>query len=746
MGHNRSQLRAGYAEKFPALARRRQPLVQRQQRHFDRILLGHDPSGQPLFIPDEVRMMHMSTFGTTGSGKSTYVKNQILQDIRRGYGGILIDPHGGHPGSPYSDCTAQLYEDGFFDTGRIHLIDPNTRFVMPINPLAQVHGADLSVIADAMLKAFEICWGAEDTHQKPTIRTVLRSTFMALTELNLPLAHARLLYDPNDPSGLRARVISQLSNDYARDELSRIHQVALDDRSKREFNALVLGPINRIAEFTSSDAVSAMFSVVDEPGQPRRTLDLLDIMNRGEFVFVNCQHGEAFSEADAALLGAIILRYLFLLAPRRTNREPFFVTIDESHRFMVGDDLPSIFAEGRKNGISLHCLLQFEAQAGPRDELTAQAIENCTAVRTVFRVQGPEEAQRHAERVLALSLEMPVKASIRPTVVGHRKVQLASRSSARHEATTEGEAETEGESHGRTTSYTRGESSSTSSSNMTGSGDFSATGENAGTVFTPAWQMFGGNGPTASLTPTPITDSVGTSASRGSSTQSASVEGTSRGTSESWGEAETHSTSRASTRSRSRMNGTSDTRGEADAFESIYADLPASFHSKENELYFKGEIDPPTSDRCLFRRVPRQNHPHHGSGTEEEIVMIDDTRALAARLIAASPLAMSLEEALKQKRERRAALLAAPPTAVSQKVEPDFTAPAPVPPTITEAPEAWGANFWQQRETAPPKPAKAKKPKSPPGRRPIGAQLNDRHNKFGVIEGKLGDGDVDKPK
>ena len=125
--------------------------------------------------------------------------------------------------------------------------------------------------------------------------------------------------------------------------------------------------------------------------------------------------------------------------------------------------------------------------------------------------------------------------------------------------------------------------------------------------------------------------------------------------------------------------------------------------------------------------------------------MIDDTRALAARLIAASPLAMSLEDALRQKRERGAALLAALPAAASQKAEPDFTAPAPVPPTITEAPEAWGANFWQKRETVPPKAAKAKKPKSPAGRRPIG-ELSDRHNKFGVIEGGLADGDVDKPK
>jgi hypothetical protein len=581
MLHDGTQLRAGYAEKFPALARRRQPILPHQRCHFDRILLGHDRSGQPLFIPDEVRLQHQCTFGTTGSGKSVYAKNQILQDISRGYGGVLFDPHGGHPGSPYSDCTAQLYEDGFFDTGKIHLIDPNTRLVMPINPLARVHNTDVSVIADALLKAFEITWGAEDTHQKPTIRTILRATFMALIERNLPLVDARLLYDPHDRSGLRARVISQLDNEYARDELSRIHQVALDDRSKREFNSLVIGPINRIAEFVASDAVAAMFSVVDEPGGPKRTLDLLDIMNRGEYLFVNLQHGEAFSEADASLLGAIILRNIALLAPRRTNREPFFVTMDEAHRFMVGDDLPSLFAESRKYGISVHCLLQFEAQAGPRDELTAQAIENCTEVKTVFRVKSPEEAQRHAERVIPLTLERPVKASIRKTVIGHRKVQLASRSSATHEAFTQGEADTEGQSQSRTSSYTRGETTGKSSSQMTGAGDFSASGESSGAVFTPALQMFASS--------QPVAESLGNSASRGSSTQSASVESASLATSESWSESETYGTSHAATRSRSRMAGTSETRGEADTFENIYADLPVSFHSKENELYFAGE-------------------------------------------------------------------------------------------------------------------------------------------------------------
>ena len=158
MHHDRLQHRVGYAQRFPNLARRRQPPLRLVPQDFTRILLGHDANGQPLFIPNEVRLEHMCTHGTTGSGKSTYVKNQIMQDIKNGYGGVFVDPHANHPGSPYAECTTRLYEDGFFDSGKIHLIDPNTRFVMPINPLARVHGMDTSVIADAMLKAFEVTY------------------------------------------------------------------------------------------------------------------------------------------------------------------------------------------------------------------------------------------------------------------------------------------------------------------------------------------------------------------------------------------------------------------------------------------------------------------------------------------------------------------------------------------------------------------------------------------------------------
>ncbi|MGE3702251.1 MAG: DUF87 domain-containing protein [Hyphomicrobiaceae bacterium] len=582
-----------YAAKYPALARRRQSPALFQRPNFSRVLLGHDESGQPVYIGETERLEHMATIGTTGAGKSTHFKKLLLQDVRRGRGALLIDFHGGHPGSVYAEAVEEFHRNGFFSTGRVRLVDPNIRsHITPINTLARLHNTDISVIADALVTAFERAWDDENTHEKPTIRTMLKATFMALSELNMALADAKLLYDPHDASGLRARVIAKLDNEYARDELQRLHMTALDERSKRDFRAEVIGPINRINEFVSSYALRAMFGVVDEPGKRRRTLDLLDILDRGHILLVNLQHGEAFSEADASLLGAILLRYLFLLAPRRKNREPFFVHVDEAHRVMTGGkDLPGLFAEGRKFGISVHVGLQFEAQAGPRDGLIYQALVNCTEIKCVFRVKSPEEAQRLAEHVLPLSLERPVAASVRPTVVGHQRVRLGSRASTRSEAITEGEAETVGEMHALTDMHTHSDAIGDMASVMDGAGSVDGMAESTGMVLSPPWQFGGPNAPTASpIMQYPLSQSKGQVSSSGSSRQSGTTSGTSRMSADSYGEAETHAASRASTRSTAVSRGAAETAGEHEAFEPLYQDLPASFHSKENELYFAGEM------------------------------------------------------------------------------------------------------------------------------------------------------------
>ena len=285
----------------------------------------------------------MHVIGTTGSGKSAFCVYCILQDIARGRGVCVLDPHGGHPDSVFNQVLASLRNNGWFDTGKVHIIAPNSpEYVVGFNPLAPVGKKDPSVIADAMLEAFQRVWGNENADTKPLMHRILLATFIALSEAHLPLAEASNLLDYEDRSGLRRKLIASTKNPVARDGLEYIQRLA-EKRDSSEFNQTVMGPENRLVKFLASDAIRLMFSTTRDRGD--RTLDFLEIMDRGDILLVDLQRGDAISGPNCKLLGTIIVRYLFELMasrkelplPKGERYHPFMVYIDEAHEYLSGD-------------------------------------------------------------------------------------------------------------------------------------------------------------------------------------------------------------------------------------------------------------------------------------------------------------------------------------------------------------------------------------------------------------------------
>jgi len=60
--------------------------------HFARIDFHND--GRVFGIKDEDRFLHVYVIGKTGTGKSTLIETMALQNLERGNGFALIDPHG----------------------------------------------------------------------------------------------------------------------------------------------------------------------------------------------------------------------------------------------------------------------------------------------------------------------------------------------------------------------------------------------------------------------------------------------------------------------------------------------------------------------------------------------------------------------------------------------------------------------------------------------------------------------------
>lgn len=384
------------------------------------ITIGTTEFGEPVLLPLRPRLEHMRMLGATGSGKTNAYEYMIRQDILAGRGVCVVDPHGNHPDSLYRNLIVWLHESGIAKSRKIHLIDPNaTSHTVGFNPLDRPDSElQYSVIAEAVFEAFERMWGDEDGNSKPTIQRVLTATFTALSERRLTLAEARLLFDPDDSHGIRAMVLAKLEDAYAFDEIDWLHRIGAERTGRRDFRAEVVGPINRIAKLVRNEALRVIV------GQTEQVIDLRQAMDEGHIILANLSGGSRVYEQGADLLGRLLIRFMFFHARRRRNPErPFFLYLDESHRYLSGD-LPNIFAEIRKYGCGVIAGSQWLALAGKRDDPVREALAKGPNIRMVFRITDSAEAAELAESVMPLDLERPVKALIKPTVVGHKRTVL----------------------------------------------------------------------------------------------------------------------------------------------------------------------------------------------------------------------------------------------------------------------------------------------------------------------------------
>ena len=243
----------------------------------------------------------------------------------------------------------------------------------------------------------------------------------------MTLAEADFLFDHHDTLGIRELLIHKLNDRYAQKVFSDLDQLAKADRTGLRFRDEVVGPLNRLAEFTSAPAIRRIV------GQRHNTIDLRKALDRGHIILVNLSGGNAVNDADCELLGRLLTRFLFFHVKRRTTNRPFWFYLDECQRYLSGD-IPSLLAEARKFHTGVILSHQWQSQLGKPDDQILAAVHNATNLKIGFRVKHPKEAQEIAEAIIPLDLEMPVRALIKPTVVGHRRTYFDNWSVAENES------------------------------------------------------------------------------------------------------------------------------------------------------------------------------------------------------------------------------------------------------------------------------------------------------------------------
>jgi len=291
-----------------------------------------------LLTPDSIY-----SIGKTGVGKTTLLLNMAIDDIHKGYGVCLIEPHGDacltllqhipeHRKKDviYFDATCQSHRTGF-------------------NPLHGVPLEERHLVASEIVMAFKKIW---IDSWGPRLEYILR--YAILTLLEYPVATLLDIQPLLLDQAFRNLVLHYTDNSTI---LSFWHNEF--DKYPPSLKTEAIMPILNKAGVFAANAI-----LRDIVGQ-QESISIGDIMNGGKILICNLAKG-IIGEDVSQILGSLITTAIQTAAMRRAaisedKRLPFMVFIDECHSFIT-NSFVTMLSEVRKYKVGLFLTHQYLVQ------------------------------------------------------------------------------------------------------------------------------------------------------------------------------------------------------------------------------------------------------------------------------------------------------------------------------------------------------------------------------------------------
>lgn len=320
------------------------------------------------------RRQHVHVIGQTGTGKSTLLRNLILQDIDAGRGVGLIDPHGDLASDVLEHIPARRIND-------VAYFDPSARHPLALN-LFRAAGSDWHLVASGIVSAFKKIWGAS---WGPRLEYVLYASLAALLQCENAslLGVSRMLHDEK----YRAWVVKQV-----KDPMIRSFWLNEFENYERGFRQEVVGPIqNKVGQLFLAPALRNVL------GQIGTRLNIRALMDRQKVFVANLSKGK-IGETHSSLLGSLLVTGFEIAALSRANcpqeaRTPFYLYVDEFQNCAT-ESFAGILSEARKYGLSLTLAHQY---LGQLDERIHDAVFGNVGTLLSFRA-GETDAARLARQ------------------------------------------------------------------------------------------------------------------------------------------------------------------------------------------------------------------------------------------------------------------------------------------------------------------------------------------------------------
>src|SRR3990167_9704718 len=295
-------------------------------------------------IYSDDRRQHVYIIGKTGVGKTTLMEGMIKQDILRGKGVALVDPHG--------DMAEGLLD--FIPPERINDViyfDPSdVEYPVGFNVLEAVDPQYKYLVSSGLIGSLKKIWADS---WGPRLEYILRNTILALLDYpsSTMLGILRMLGD----NQYRKKVVTTIQ-----DPVVRSFWLNEFANYNERFRAEAISPIqNKVGQFLTSSVIRNIVA------QPKSSIDMKDIMDNRKILLINVSKGR-IGEDNSALLGAMLITRIQLAAMDRAHipeseRVDFHLYVDEFQNFAT-ESFATILSEARKYRLNLTIAHQYITQ------------------------------------------------------------------------------------------------------------------------------------------------------------------------------------------------------------------------------------------------------------------------------------------------------------------------------------------------------------------------------------------------
>ncbi len=322
-------------------------------------------------IKTDDRRRHLYTVGKTGMGKTVMLENMAIQDIQRGDGVAVIDPHGEFAERMLDFVPKERLGDV------IYFNPADQDFPIAFNAIEQVAPEYRHLVASGLMGVFKKIW---PDVWSARMEYILHNSVLALLEYpgSTLLGINRILADKDYRNKVVEKITDPTVKAFWTNEFAKY-----PDRFREE----AVAPIqNKVGQFISAPLIRNII------GQTTTAFNIREIMDKSKILIVNLSRGKIGEDASH-LLGALVVTKLQLAAMSRVDipeeeRKDFYLYVDEFQHFAT-EAFANILSEARKYHLCLTLTHQYITQM---EETVRDAIFGNVGTIVSFRV-GAADAE-----------------------------------------------------------------------------------------------------------------------------------------------------------------------------------------------------------------------------------------------------------------------------------------------------------------------------------------------------------------